>query len=160
MRGRRSGLAREAPFGVKELPGDLKGDGGLAGPGSERQQDAPVSPRNRLQRRRDGLVLVVPGFPLAAVGLEVHGAEGIAPWVRLGKGAVPQLLRGREGQVNVALDPVGHVDAVPLQPVRGIGEAGAEASGVVLGLPDAVAVAEPRPFGLSTASFWPLWNRT
>ena len=64
------------------------------------------------------------------------------------KGALPQLVRGRERQIDIALGPLRHVDAVPAQPVRGIGEAGAEAAGVVLGLPDPFAVTESGPLGL------------
>ena len=44
-------LAREAPLGVEQLPGDLEGNGSLAGSGGERQQDASVAPRYGLQRR-------------------------------------------------------------------------------------------------------------
>ena len=35
-----------------------------------------------------------------------------------------------------------------MQPVRGVGEAGAEPGGVILGLTHTVAVAEARPLGL------------
>ena len=93
-------------------------------------------------------MLVVAGFPFAAVGFERNAAEGVPPGVRLGEGAVPQVLRRREGQDQVALGAGRHVDGVPLQPVRGIGEAGAEPPGIVLGLADTFGMAETGPLGL------------
>jgi hypothetical protein len=43
---------------VEQLPGDLEGDGGLAGAGGERQQDAVILGADRRQRAFDGVVLV------------------------------------------------------------------------------------------------------
>ena len=151
------GLAGEAPFRVEQFPGDLEGDGGLAGSGGEGEQDAPVAPRDRLQSAAvDGLVLVVARLPFAAGSLELYRAEGVAPRVRLGEGAVPELLRRREGQEHVVLGAGRHVDAVPAQPVRGVGESGAEPAGIVLGLPDAVAMTEAGPLGLQHGELLPL----
>ena len=44
---------------MEELPGDLKGDEGLAGAGGEREQDAILAGGNGLQHALDGDVLVV-----------------------------------------------------------------------------------------------------
>ena len=67
-------------------------------------------------RRATGVptVTVCGDSHLPAVGhRDVHGADdGIAPWVRLGEGALPQLVRGRERQIDIALGPLRHVDAV------------------------------------------------
>ena len=150
------GLAGKVPLCLKQLPRDLEGDGGLARPRGKCQQDAPVAPSYRLKRRRNGLVLIIAGLPFAAVGLELHGSEGVAPVVPFREGPVPQVVRRREGQEHIALVAGRHVDAVPLQPVRGIGEAGSEAAGVVLGLPDSVAVAEARALGLQHGELLPL----
>src|SRR3546814_5603385 len=46
-------LAAEVPAAVEQLPGDLKGDGGLAGARRQRQEDALAPLRHGLQRRVD-----------------------------------------------------------------------------------------------------------
>ena len=60
------GLARQVPAALEQRPGDLEGDGGLAGAGRERQQDALLAGGDRLQRVLDGVVLVVARLPGAA----------------------------------------------------------------------------------------------
>ena len=51
MRGRRLGCARQVPARFVQAPGDLEGDGGLAGAGGQRQQDAAL-PGRRWRRSR------------------------------------------------------------------------------------------------------------
>ena len=50
---------RQVPAAVKQLPGDLKGDGGLARAGGQRQQDAVAAGGDGFQHPLDGDVLVV-----------------------------------------------------------------------------------------------------
>ena len=59
-------LARQVPAALEQRPGDLEGDGGLAGAGGERQQDALLAGGDGFQRVLDGVVLVVARLPGAA----------------------------------------------------------------------------------------------
>ena len=133
MRGRRDRLAAQVPAAVEQLPGDLKGDEGLAGAGGQREQDALLLGGDGLQHALDGDVLVVAALEIAALVLERHGGEAVAPGVRLGKGQVPEFVRRRVAG-HLALGPLLHVDAVDALAVGGVGEADGELAGVVLRL--------------------------
>ena len=52
-------LAGAIPAGVPELPADLKGDGGLAGAGRHREEQAALPLEDGLDRAVDGDLLVV-----------------------------------------------------------------------------------------------------
>ena len=86
------GLAGQVPAAVEELPGDLEGDEGLAGAGGQREQDALLAGGDRLHDALDGDVLVVAARVRAALVLEGHGGEAVAPGVRLGEGERPELV--------------------------------------------------------------------
>ncbi len=57
-----AGFAGDAPAGLKKLPGDLEGDEGFAGAGSQRQEDALLSLRNSFQNALYGGLLIVAGL--------------------------------------------------------------------------------------------------
>ena len=86
-----------------------------------------------LQHPLDGDVLVVAALEVAALVLEGHGGEAVAPGVCLGKGQVPEFLRrGIAG--HFAFRAGLHVDAVDALAVGGIGVADGQLPGVVLRL--------------------------
>ena len=98
MRGRRVGSrpafqSGQVPAAVEQLPGDLKGDEGLAGAGGQREQDALLPVGDGLQHPLDGDVLVVAALEVAALVLERDRGEAVAPRVRLGEGQVPEFVR-------------------------------------------------------------------
>ena len=86
-----------------------------------------------LQHPLDGDVLVVAALEVAALVLERHGGEAVAPGVLLGKGQVPEFV-GRRDSAAVRLRSRLHVDAVDALAVGGVGEADGQLAGVVLGL--------------------------
>ena len=86
-------LAAQVPAAVEQLPGDLEGDERLARAGGQREQDALLPVGDRLQHALDGDVLVVAALEVAALVLERHGGEAVAPGVLLGEGQVPQFVR-------------------------------------------------------------------
>ena len=93
-------------------------------------------------------MLVVARLPFAATGFERHGAETIAPVVAVREAALPELFRRGERQGDIAFAAGVHVDAVPADAVGGIGKAGLEPPGIVLGLTDAGGMAQPGFLGL------------
>ena len=93
MRGRRDRFAAQVPAAVEQLPRDLKGDERLARAGGEREQDALLSGGDGLQHPLDGDVLIVAALEVAALVLERHGGEAVAPGVRLGERQVPEFVR-------------------------------------------------------------------
>jgi hypothetical protein len=95
-------LAGQVPAALEQLPGDLKGDEGLAGAGGQGQQDALAPGGNGLQHAPDGDVLAVAPLEVAAAVLEGDGGEAVAPGVRLGEGAVPEFV-GRGVARHLAL---------------------------------------------------------
>ena len=74
-------LAAQVPAAVEQLPGDLKGDERLARAGGQREQDARLAGGDGLQHPLDGDVLVVAWLEVAALVLEGHGGEAVAPGV-------------------------------------------------------------------------------
>jgi hypothetical protein len=110
MRGRRVGSVPlpvvQVPAALEQLPGDLEGDEGLAGAGGQRQQDAVAPGGDGFQHARDGDVLVVAPLPGAALVLEGHGGEAVAPGVSASaKVSVPQFVGARVA---------GHVASAPV----------------------------------------------
>jgi hypothetical protein len=79
-------VLRQVPAAVEQLPGDLEGDEGLAGAGRQRQQDALAPLGHGRQHALDGDVLVVAALEVAALVLEGHGREAVAPGVGRGEG--------------------------------------------------------------------------
>ncbi|EKD59299.1 MAG: hypothetical protein ACD_55C00085G0002 [uncultured bacterium] len=74
---------------MKELPGKLESDEGLAGAGRQ-CEEYPVTPVSyRRQHPFNGDVLVVATLKVAATVLERHGSEAVTPGVLSGKGAGP-----------------------------------------------------------------------
>jgi hypothetical protein len=118
---------------VKQFPGNLKGDKGLAGAGGEGQQDARFPGGDPLQYPVDRDILVIARLEKAAPVLERHRGKAVAPRVRLGKGQVPQLVRRREMRHSTFLAGL-HVDAVNALPVGRVRVANGELPGVILGL--------------------------
>jgi hypothetical protein len=86
------GLAAQVPAAVEQLPGDLKRDEGLARTGGEREQDALPVLGDGFHRPLDGDVLVVAAGVRAALVLERHRGEAVAPGVRGGEGQRPELV--------------------------------------------------------------------
>src|SRR5690606_15066574 len=103
------GLATQVPAAVKELPGQLKGDEGLASAGRKSQQDTLFLGRHSLQDALHGQFLVVAARVAAAFVLVRNFRKAVAPVVLLGKGALPKLLRSWEGP-DLALFARFHVD--------------------------------------------------
>jgi hypothetical protein len=68
----------------------------------------------------------------AALVLEGHGGEAVAPGVLLWRRSRPEFFRRREGASSPSRRV--HVDAVDALPVGGVGEAHRQLAGVVLGL--------------------------
>ena len=81
----------------------------------------------------DGDVLVVAAGVRAALVLERHGGEAVAPGVRFGEGHRPEFVR-RGVARHLAFLAGLHVDAVDALAVGGIGEAHGHLARVVLGL--------------------------
>ena len=92
---------------------------------------------DRLHDALDGDVLVVARRVRAALVLEGHGGEAVAPGVLLGEGERPELV-GRGIGRQLALRAGVHVDAVDALAVGRVGEAHGHLAGVVLGLGDAL----------------------
>ena len=134
---------RQVPAALEQLPGELEGDKGLAGAGGQRQQDARVcgflAGLDGLQHARDSDVLVVAPLPGAALVLERHGGEAIAPGVHGGVGQLPQLIGARIAG-HVAFGAGRHVDAVDRLAVGGVRIAHRQFCGIALGLADAFGV--------------------
>ena len=154
-------LAAQVPAAVEQLPGDLKGDEGLAGAGGEREQDRGRLVGDGLQHPLDGDVLVVAARVRAALVLEGHGGEAVAPGVRLGKGQVPEFVR-RRVRWTLALRARLHVDAVDALAVGGVGEADGQLAGVVLGLATPSVSSSSHALASTTASLvlrYPARNR-
>ena len=126
-------LAAQVPAAVEQLPCDLKGDEGLARAGGEREQDALLVGGDGLQHALDGDVLVVAALEIAALVLEGHGGEAVAPGVRSAKVQVPEFVRRRVAR-HLAFRAALHVDAVDALAVGGVGEADGQLAGIVLGL--------------------------
>ena len=59
-----------------------------------------------LQHALDGDVLVVARLEVAALVLERHGGEAVAPGVRLGEGPVPEFVRRRDSAATSPSAPV------------------------------------------------------
>ena len=137
---------------MKELPGDLKGDEGLARAGGEGKQNAFVAGGDRRHHPLDGDVLVVAAGMRAALVLEGHGGEAVAPGVGLGVGQRPQRL-GAGIAGHLALVAGLHVDGVQPAPVGGVGEAHGELAGVVLGLAHALGQRAVEGLGLDDGEF-------
>ena len=140
-------LARHVPAALEQSPGDLKGDGGLAGAGRQRQQDALLAGGDRFQRVLDGIVLIVPRLPSAAALLERHGGETVAPSVRRLEHLGPQLVR-RRIVLDIALLPGLHVDAIDTPAIGGEGKARLQFLGIGLGLRHALGRALVLGLGL------------
>ena len=64
---------------MKELPSNLKRDEGLTRASGKREQDALLIFRNRFHHALDGDVLVIPARMRAALVLEGHASETVAP---------------------------------------------------------------------------------
>ena len=123
MRGRRVGSPAQVPAALEQLPGDLEGDGGLAGAGGERQQDAVACRRRWLPARARWRC---PGSsaPASVPPLSSNGTAAKRSRQSFGsaKVSVPQLVRRRVAS-TLALRAGLHVDAVDAVAVGGIGEA-------------------------------------
>ena len=86
-------FAAQVPAAVEEFPGDLKGDERLARAGGQREQDALLVGGDGLHHPLDGDVLIIAAWMRAALVLERHGGEAVAPRVRFGEGPVPEFVR-------------------------------------------------------------------
>jgi len=89
---------------VEQLPGNLKGDEGLARAGGQRQQDAILPACDGFQHPLDGDVLIIAALEIAASVLEGDHGKTVAPRIRFGKREIPQFVRRREA---------GHFASVP-----------------------------------------------
>src|SRR6185437_13121931 len=117
----------------KQLPGDLKGDEGLAGSGGESEKDARLFGRDRLEHAVDGDVLVIASLEIPALVLEGDGGEAVAPRICFGEGQAPQLVGPWKARQSAFLAGL-HVDAIDALPVARIGEADGELAGIILRL--------------------------
>ena len=128
---------------MKQLPGQLEGNEGLAGAGGQGEQNTVSAGCNGFQHPGDGHVLVVAPLPGAALVLKRDGGKTVTPrsaiGVGLGKGQRPQLVRAGVGG-HIAFGAGGHVHAVNLLAIGGIGEAHRQFGGVALGLAHALGV--------------------
>ena len=85
----------EVPATVKKLPRDLERNGGLPGPGRQRQEDAVLLRGDGIEHLGDGVVLVVAGLPLATLVLEGHLCEPITPEYALCASVLPRRTRSQ-----------------------------------------------------------------
>ena len=131
------GFAAQVPAAVEQLPGDLKGDERLAGAGGERQKNALLVGRDGFHCPLDGDVLKVAAGMGAALVLEGHGGEAVAPRDGLGEGQVPEFVRRGIARRLAFLAGL-HVNAVNALAIGAIGVANGHDSGVVLGLRQAL----------------------
>ena len=92
-------------------------------------------------------MLVVARLPGAALVLERHGGEAVAPFVRLGENVGPKFVRRRIA-LDIALRAGLHVDLVDAPAIGGIGKARLQLLGIGLGLPNAFGVALVARLGL------------
>ena len=138
MRGRRC-VFLQGPAGLKQLPGDLKGDGGFTRTRGQGEKRAVFAVRNGLRGLGNGCGLIVAKRPAAAFFLERLCGKSIAPGIGQREAGLPQFIRRGKGG-DVAFLPVFHVYGVNFLPVGGIGEAQAQARGVVFGLAHAFGV--------------------
>ena len=127
----------EVPAAVEQLPRNLECDVRLARAGRERQQDAIAALGDCAKRFLDRVDLIIVRRLGAALVLERHGGEAVAPERGARLGGAERLLPQRVGAgvaVEIGLRTGRHVDAVKLFPVAGEGEAGLQFLGVALGL--------------------------
>ena len=127
------GFTAQIPAAVEEFPGDLKGNQGLARTSRKGEQDTRLVLSDRIQHAVDGDVSKVPLAQGAALVVEWHGSEAVAPRIRFGKGHRPEFVRGRVGRQLAFLTGL-HVDAVDALTVRRVGVADGQLAGVVLRL--------------------------
>ncbi|MNV62502.1 hypothetical protein D3C71_1550500 [compost metagenome] len=118
---------------MKQLPGQLEGDKGLAGAGRQGQQNAILPVADGLQYPLDGGILIVTPLPVAALVFKGHGGEVIPPAILHRKGGIPQLIRAREGQ-GLPLLTCLHIYGIDALAIARIGKADRELTGVILGL--------------------------
>ncbi len=118
---------------MEEFPCDLKSNHGLAGARRQREQDALLIVGDGVQHALDGEVPKIPLTQRAALVLEWHGGEAIAPSVRYGKRHVPEFVR-RGVARQIAFVASLHVDAVDALAVGGIREPDGHFRRVILGL--------------------------
>ena len=131
---------------MKQFPGNLEGDAGLAGASGHGEQDTVLVGGNGFECLVNGVVLVIACLPCPALGFEGDCGEAVAPFVFFGEGRRPEFIRA--GVVaDIAFVAGLHVDAIEADPIGGVGKAGVEISGVFLGLADALGVWQAAPLG-------------
>ena len=111
------------------------------------QQDAILSRRDGFEDAPDGDILIVARLPLAALVLEGDGGEAVAPGVLLGEDDIPEFIRRRISG-NILLRAGCHIDLIDADTIGGVGEAGLQLAGILLGLPDALGIRQIPPLGL------------
>ena len=145
------GFSAQVPAALEQLPGNLEGDEGFAGPCGEGQQDAGLTSRHGLQDALDGDVLVVAARMGATLVLERHGGETVAPSILLAK-ICPQRSSGLGKAATSPSVPCLQVHAVDGLAVGGEGEPESQLGGVALGLHDALASGLSHASASTTAS--------
>ena len=145
------GIPLQAPPRLKQLPHNLKRNGGFARARGQRQQNALLPRSHTLQHAVNRNFLVIAQRPRAAFVLKRHSRKPVAPLgagrVRLVKGLRPQRL-GAGVVGHVTLKASGHVHAVNLLPIAGIGKTHRQLAGIALGLGHALGVGLAPGFGL------------
>jgi hypothetical protein len=91
---------------MEEFPCNLEGNRGLAGAGSEGEQDARALVRDGFKDALDGRVLVVANVPRARTVLEGNLGKAFPPGIRNCKGCSPEFVRRRK----MIYQPFGGVD--------------------------------------------------
>ena len=146
-------FAAQIPAAMKELPGDLKRDEGLARAGGEREQDAllapPRSPPARARRRCPDSSGSGASRPCPRTGPRQSGRARHSPRQRSGSRVRPGVGIAR----HLAFRPGLHVDAVDALSIGGVGEADGQFARVVLRLRHALrSVASSQALASTTAS--------
>ena len=114
-------LVAQIPSSLKQLPSDLKGDGGLAGAGRERQQDTVITFRDFIEYPVGGNFLIITNRPTPALIGKRHHGKSVPPRVLFGKRHLPEFVRGRVPR-DLAFLAGFHVHGVDALAVGGVGE--------------------------------------
>ena len=137
---------------MKQLPGQLKRDKGLARTGSQSQQDTLATFSNRHQGFIDGIMLIIPRLPLTALILKWHLTKTATPLVFtlvfFAEGLAPQLIRCRVTGDVVFYARV-HVDLINAHAISGVGKARLQLLGIALGLSNSLCILKSTSLGFN-----------
>jgi len=118
---------------MKELPGQLESDEGLAGAADQRQQNALLPVGDGFQHPLDSDALVITTLKIAAPILERYGGKAVAPYLLDGKGAAPKFIGSRVLR-QLTLNAGIHINTVNALAVAGISKSNCQLARVVLSL--------------------------